>query len=243
MTIGKSAIAAMFVLAAPAAAQTAVTASTDGKFTQVFAGPGDTAPVYSGLGTSGISFGTGDPSTLYYAGANGDFADRYTPPAPFFLGSIYYHNGAITTTSGISAVTLSLITTLSEPVNPAGDGIGLLDELIYITNTPNSSDPAASADYITFASLAVGAYVYEGQSAIFNLMGTLNSPLTLSEIVLVSDPTTGFVAAAPPFTNPITSVGQVPEPATWVSMIGGFAMIGGAIRYRRRQRVSFAAAA
>jgi PEP-CTERM motif len=34
--------------------------------------------------------------------------------------------------------------------------------------------------------------------------------------------------------------GAVPEPATWAMMIGGFGMIGGALRYRRRRtRVAF----
>jgi PEP-CTERM motif len=34
--------------------------------------------------------------------------------------------------------------------------------------------------------------------------------------------------------------GPVPEPSTWAMMIGGFGMIGGALRYRRRRtRISF----
>ncbi|MDP1025683.1 choice-of-anchor K domain-containing protein [Sphingomonas sp. KR1UV-12] len=234
MRISTLAAGIAIVAAAPAAAQTVTTASTEGTFTNAFAGTGDTAPVYSGLGTSQFSFGSGSPSTLQYSGATGPLAARYVPPDSFYLGSILYYNGAITTTSGISAVTLSLVTTLSAPVNPGGDGFGTLDERVFITNTPNSTDREASADYITFASLAMGAYVYEGQSASFNLFGTLNSPLTLTSIVLASDPSTGFVASAPPFTGSVT---PVPEPASWALMLCGFAMVGGAARYRRRRNV------
>ena len=36
------------------------------------------------------------------------------------------------------------------------------------------------------------------------------------------------------------SVTAVPEPATWAMMIGGFALIGGAMRQRRQVRVAFA---
>ncbi len=37
--------------------------------------------------------------------------------------------------------------------------------------------------------------------------------------------------------NPVT--GAVPEPATWAMMIGGFGMVGGAMRRtRRKQKVS-----
>ena len=38
----------------------------------------------------------------------------------------------------------------------------------------------------------------------------------------------------------ITLHGVVPEPASWSLILGGFGMIGGAMRYRRRQAASFA---
>jgi len=234
MRLAALAVIASFASISPLAAQSRVTASTTGTFTQAFAGPEDTAPVFSGIGTPGFSFGAGDPSTLYFAGANGDYADTYSPPNPFFLGSIYYHNGTITTTSGITALTLSLRTLLSEPVNPAGDGVGSLDERVYITNTRNSTDMTASADYITFSSLGIGAYVFEGESAIFNLMGTINSPLKLTSIILVSDPSTGFVAPAPTVNTPVTPVGSVPELGTWAMMILGMGAIGFAMRCRQK---------
>lgn len=37
-----------------------------------------------------------------------------------------------------------------------------------------------------------------------------------------------------------TPMGAVPEPATWAMMIGGFGMVGGAMRQRRRGKVRFA---
>ncbi len=38
-------------------------------------------------------------------------------------------------------------------------------------------------------------------------------------------------------TNPITQATAVPEPVTWLMMIGGFALVGGAMRRRRPTRV------
>ena len=35
--------------------------------------------------------------------------------------------------------------------------------------------------------------------------------------------------------NPVSSVGAVPEPATWAMMIVGFGLVGGALRRRRPQ--------
>ncbi len=34
--------------------------------------------------------------------------------------------------------------------------------------------------------------------------------------------------------------GAVPEPASWAMMVGGFSLIGGALRSRRRAAVTFA---
>jgi hypothetical protein len=226
-----------------------VRTSTHGTFTQVFVGANDTAPVYDGLGTSGFSYGDSSgnsawaPSTLYFAGAfdygsGADFRDYYNPPAPFFLGTLYVHNGTISTTSGVSALTLTLETTLTAPVNPAGDGFGFLNQLIYITNTSNShADPMENADYITFAGLGLSAHVLEGADAAFNLYGTLNSPLTIQNVVSL-DPT-GFVDNARPENLNITAL-AVPEPSTWILSFLGMGTVGALLRSRRRLAIAAA---
>ncbi len=37
-----------------------------------------------------------------------------------------------------------------------------------------------------------------------------------------------------------TPLPAVPEPASWAMMVGGFGLIGGALRYRRKTTVTFA---
>jgi len=51
----------------------------------------------------------------------------------------------------------------------------------------------------------------------------------------------GGVFGTPEFQQEIyIETHSVPEPASWVMMLGGFAFIGGAMRYRRKAAVSFA---
>ena len=47
-------------------------------------------------------------------------------------------------------------------------------------------------------------------------------------------PTAGYWTAAIPIPTP-----RVPEPASWATMVGGFGMIGGALRRRKRTAISF----
>lgn len=206
------------------------TASTTGEFTQVYLGPNDTSPHFNGVGTAQITFGIPASTgwTITYT-PSGDVA--YTTD-PFFLGSITAHNGSIFTDSTISGLNLHLTTTIEPPVNPSGDGIGILDELIAIIHTANTADPVASADALWFESLTAGAYIFEDQTATFLLFGTVNSPLTLTSIqVAPGSENTGFLAPRGEFPTDLTPA--VPEPATWAMMLLGFAASGIALRRRR----------
>jgi hypothetical protein len=228
LTVAASTLA--LALAAPAAAQSA-TASTTGTFTQVYLGPFDTAPVYAGVGTNQITFGDGGGGpgwTVTYT-APGDVA--YST-APFFLGAITAFNGSVFETTAISGVNLHLTTTITPPINPAGDGLGILDELIAFIHTTNSSDPITSADALWFESLSTGANILENQSATFLLFGTVNSPLTLTSITVApGSENTGFLAPRGDIPTDLTPV--VPEPATWAMMLLGFGAAGIALRRRR----------
>lgn len=53
---------------------------------------------------------------------------------------------------------------------------------------------------------------------------------SIKEVVIPAIDSINVTALAPPQTDPVTTV---PEPATWAMMIGGFGMVGGAMRRRR----------
>ena len=42
------------------------------------------------------------------------------------------------------------------------------------------------------------------------------------------------------YVDPAASTGDVPEPASWALMLGGFGLVGGALRSRRKAGVRFA---
>jgi len=48
----------------------------------------------------------------------------------------------------------------------------------------------------------------------------------------------GVVSAS--FENPLTINEGIPEPASWAMMLGGFGLVGGTMRYRRKKAVRFA---
>jgi hypothetical protein len=90
-------------------------------------------------------------------------------------------------------------------------------------------------DYIaTFTSAAFAGY--DGISAIADVTGTPDAlPFSYQTdlgAIRITD-VTGINFSA-------SVAGAVPEPATWAMMIGGFGMVGGAMRRRRSVKVSFA---
>jgi hypothetical protein len=71
-----------------------------------------------------------------------------------------------------------------------------------------------------------------------NPRGSTQSVLGLDADDFSTVPTRGFAKF-----EPAAAVSAVPEPATWAMMIGGFGMVGGSLRSRRRQtKVAFATA-
>ena len=52
--------------------------------------------------------------------------------------------------------------------------------------------------------------------------------------------TINYAITPPPAATPPAATPAVPEPATWAMMVGGFGLVGGALRRRRRPGVRFA---
>lgn len=72
--------------------------------------------------------------------------NNIVPGESFSIGSLFYRNGTITSGSGASAVDLALTLSFS---NPSGVGPRTTVFTSDLINSPNTSDPVASADIVS----------------------------------------------------------------------------------------------
>ncbi len=111
--------------------------------------------VTSGVGTNNFHWGVGSPNnSLVFNGAS--FSGN--TGSPFGMGSITYYNGAIN--AGTQADSVDFLINLVF-TNPAGVSQSF-QYLINIINTPNTNDPVASADTITFSTLPTQSFTVNG---------------------------------------------------------------------------------
>jgi hypothetical protein len=103
---------------------------------------GPSGMVTTGVGTSAFTWGTGvnsPPSSLGFTG--GTFTGFYDQE--FSFGTLTYFNGTIASGSEANAVTLDALLTFTLPS-------GITQNFNFplgLINTPNTTDPNASADY------------------------------------------------------------------------------------------------
>jgi len=137
--------------------------SSSGIFNDPVGGVDNPAPVYTGMGSSSITFGDGDgygtgPNALTFTGAS--FS---TVPAEtlFDVGTLNYFNGTTTTGTTLDSVGLNVSLTLTIPAV----GAESFEFPLTITTTPNTGTDAQNADYITLpvassTTFTVGADTY-----------------------------------------------------------------------------------
>jgi hypothetical protein len=185
--------------------------------------------VTTGVGTSKITWGVGDPSSLSFTPSNFDTK----PGTPFKVGSLTFHNGTIANNSGISAVGFDIGFNLDN----VPEKNFVFNTQFGIVNTPNvEDDPAASADFITNPKIGATFNTLEDETATVDIIGMLTTGLTARNVftqpsgaALVSDepfdPSGDFIFTLLGFQNassggfiggsgdtPVT--GEVPEPDT-----------------------------
>lgn len=131
----------------------AVTISGDsvGVFVNPIAGVNPSMTV-SGVGTSHFTWGVGlpDVSSLDYQNA----AFSSTDETPFKIGTLTYHNGAISSGTGADGVNLSLDVSFTDPS-------GVTQNFVYgmqLINTANTTDPIASADYVILSTFPTATF-------------------------------------------------------------------------------------
>lgn len=210
----------------------ATVGSTGGKFDN----PAPATAVVSGVGTNSFAWGTGDPSSLTFAGSAFDTK----PDTVFKLGRLTFHNGTIASGTGADKVDL----TLDIGFDPVPEKNFKLKSTMNIINTLNTSDPVASADTVTIGGFSFTFNVLEGQTASVDLMGKLTTGLSALPTGAVEsgadlfnpspfDPDPLFSLILTGLANPSSGgfIGTVPEPASWLVVLLGLALI--AVQRRR----------
>lgn len=214
----------------------AMVGSTTGTFTN----PAPGTAVVSGVGSSTFSWGSGNPSSLSFAASTFDTS----PNTVFKLGTLTFHNGTITSNSGADAVTFNA--KLHFDNVPEKDFA--LSSVFSLLNTPNTSDPIASADQVSIGSWGYTFNVLEGATASVDVMAKLSTGLVPSSAGTQSG---AALIGADPFevspdykltivglTNPTSGgfVTSVPEAEAWALFSAGLLVLVMRLRPRQARR-------
>ena len=201
-----------------------------GTASAIFTNPAPAGATVTGVGTSNFTWGTGDPSSLSFAGTSFDTV----PGTKFKIGTLTFRNGVIAADSGANSVDFKAPMAFTN-----------IPELNFtfktkfsLINTPNiAGDPAASADIVSIGDFGYSFNVLEGATASVDVMATLDTKLvgTPGKISMnYSDPESGPLDPSPIFTlgnislaNPTGGgfITQVPEPSTWLLLTAGIVCI------------------
>lgn len=214
--------------------QKAMVGTVDGTFEN--ASPG--SATVTGEGTSSFTWGVGSPSALSFS--PNEFEAE--PNIPFSLGTLTFTNGVISTGSGATSVDLSLDLMFT---NVMEENFTLTTPFSLI-NTPNSSDPVASADRVFASEFGIGFDVLEGATASAELMAILKTdgsggitgePSGAVQFGSVTpDPVSFFQLSLVGFANP-TQGGAVVATAVPLPASFGFLFLGAGALCLMRKRV------
>ncbi len=135
--------------------------ATKGTSAPSFVNPAPSTAVVSGVGTSTFVWGTGQPSQSQLSFTSKPFNPK--PNEVFAIGTLDYFNGTIASGTGANSVDLLLDFTFDN----AMENNQQLSAGLSLINTPNTSDPVASADFVSFSSggFTSAFNVLEGASA------------------------------------------------------------------------------
>ncbi len=207
-------------------------ASFQGSSEGVFINPtGPSGLVTTGTGTNQFTWGVGSPpppSSLEYVGSafNVDENDS------FIFGSLSYFNGTINGGTGATSVDLSTIFNFTSPS-------GISESFVYnlgLINSPNTSDPNSSADFVNFDnSVSSSFFSVGGTDFTLEFLGfgqLIGGGFTVEDSfhVLESESATvdliGRITSTPGTTT-------VPEPATFALLT--FGLVG--IKLSRKNKI------
>ncbi|NTW53916.1 MAG: autotransporter domain-containing protein [Chlorobaculum sp.] len=144
----------------------AMVGSTSG----VFENPAPGSAVVSGSGTSHFTWGSGEPSSLTFAGTTFDTM----PNTRFKLGTLSFHNGVIDSNSGADSVHLKVSLSFDNVPEKNFN----YDSLFTLINTPNTGSAEDNADYVTLGGYSYTFHIYESSTASADLYFKISTNYT-----------------------------------------------------------------
>lgn len=207
-------------------------ANVAGTSSAVFNNPLTPNTVYSGVGTNSFDWGTAlrGENKLTFTGTH--FSAGLNKP--FKLGSFSYTNGTTLSGTNPDSVDLTTFLNFSDAALPTMEASFRLD----LTNTPNSRNARASADYVNFeqntssSQFIIGGMAYTVKISGFDHVrgaGFLSSNGTQFHVMeghRASADVYGVVTAAP-----------VPEAETWAMTLAGLGLLSLLARRRQKTRL------
>lgn len=255
-TVSRAIMASAIIFGAPAAVAASTvnfTNITGGFFDGVLVNPLTAPPIsYTGVDTTSTGASWGTPAGFGQSGYNfstaGSINASVTPPAgvspTVTLGTFQHVNFPIS--SGTSITGISLRFNADVDVDGVSQGSRSFLYRFAHEETPNAADPCAAG-----GAQGVGVNIngcadrvsvnFISQSDSFDIGGVAYTLDVIGFVTGGGAPVTGF-RTVERLTNEAFIVGRlarfdvaaaVPEPATWALMIGGFGMVGAAVRRRR----------
>lgn len=200
----------------------------EGTSSGIFVNPaGPAGMIAVGTGTDTFAWGIGEQSYLDFSGST----IRTEFDTIFSFGTLSYYNGSIVPNTHADSVDLSINLNL---ISPAGINQDFSYNLSLI-NTPNTGDPYASADYVTFPSIfPASTFSYNGTDYTLGFIGfgeiTNNGFSMVNEFHVME----GCSANAQLLGKITENTNVVPEPSTFVLFGGGIA--GLALYARKRKK-------
>ncbi|BCU75931.1 choice-of-anchor K domain-containing protein [Luteolibacter sp. LG18] len=192
-------------------------------------GPAGSAAFQWGKASSSSSYA--HPSALWFSPAE---VSNVSPEQVFKIADLYYRNGTIVTNTGATSVELTLQLAFS---NPSGLSDVTTTFSMDLINTPNGSDPAASADIVKLGNPASALTFTDAQGNTYYLnlsfrpdANTMGNTLSSADEFRVYEGTQGKAELWGQFSTTPAATTPVPEPSA--ALLGGLATL---LIFRRRR--------
>jgi len=208
-------------------------------------GRGTTSGCVGAAAGGAITFGTCTTDAQTYAGNGVSNADGTANMSAPLADNQKYGNPTVAELGLNSAADIGVLFNATEP---GGDSITVADVTLSFYDALTGNVLAAIDGQQTFANSFAGngvaGFVFTVDSAQQTFLDSLifNGTTNLTNIRLGLGATL-LNSAGGPDTFAVVNLNRtaaVPEPASWAMMVGGFGLIGGAIRRRRTASVGFA---